>query len=97
MDNPEFDIQKRARAGTTATLRAAVAAYILYLGWKIMTAVGSSVPPLLAKGIGAVFIAAALAFGVYAWKRWRVDLENARLPKAEDAQTEEEEEGEEPT
>ena len=88
MDKLEFDVQKRARAGTTATLRAAVAVYMIYLGWKIMTAEGSSVPSTLATVIGIVFIAAALAFGVYTWKRWRIDLESARLPKADEQEGE---------
>ena len=88
----EYDIQKRARAGTSATLRAAVAIYIIYLGRSIIKGVRegtSTMAPWLGWTAGIVFIAAALGFGVYAWKRWRMDLENARLPQ--DALTTEEE------
>lgn len=84
----EYDIQKRARAGTAATFRAVVAGYIAYLGWKIATAEGSTMSPLVAKLISCAFLVAAVAFGIYTWKRWRLDLEAARLP--EDAQTQEE-------
>ena len=73
----EFDIQKRAQAGMKATFRALVAAYIIYLGYKII----SGAAGFWQSAAGAVFIAAALAFGVYAWRRWRIDLEAARLPK----------------
>ena len=45
----EYDIQKRARAGTAATFRAVVAGYIAYLGWKVATAEGGSMPPLAAR------------------------------------------------
>ena len=89
----EYDIQKRARAGTAATFRAVVAGYIAYLGWKIATAEGGSMPPLAARLIGCAFIVAAIAFGFYTWKRWRLDVEAARLPEDTQAQ----EEGEDPS
>ena len=82
----EYDIQKRARAGTAATFRAVVAGYIAYLGWKIATAEGGSMPLLAARLIGCAFIVAAIAFGIYTWKRWRLDLEAARLPEDEETQ-----------
>ena len=85
----EYDIQKRARAGTAATFRAVVAGYIAYLGWKIATAGGGSMPPLAAKLIATAFIVAAIAFGIYTWKRWRLDLEAARLPE-DDGEAQEE-------
>ncbi len=80
---PVYDVQKRARAGTSATLRAAVALYIIYLGFSIIRGVregGTSMSPALGWSAGLVFIAAALAFGVYTWKRWRREVEAARLP-----------------
>ncbi len=88
----EYDIQKRARASTAATLRAAVAIYFIYLGRSVIVGVregSTTMAPWLGWTAGIVFIAAALAFGVYAWKRWRQDLEAARLP-AEALTTEEE-------
>ena len=79
----EYDIQKRARAGTAATLRAAISLYIIYLAWSILKGVqnGSSPVPVWAGWLAAiVFTAAAIAFGVYTWKTWHRDLEAARLP-----------------
>ena len=72
----EYDIQQRAQAGVKATFRGAVAVYIAYLGYRLIRD-AESVWHIVA---GAVFIAAALAFGVYAFRRWRIDVEAARLP-----------------
>lgn len=82
----EYDIQKRARAGTRATLRAAVALYIAYLGRNIIQGVrdgSSSMAPWIGWTAGIVFLAAAVGTGVYAYRRWRLDLEAARLPESE--------------
>ena len=90
-DRFEYDIQKRARAGTAATFRVAVSAYILYLAWNILRGVrdGSSTIPTWIGWLAAiVFTAAAVAFIVYAWRTWRRDLEAARLPAAEEKGTE---------
>lgn len=83
----EYDIQKRARAGTSATLRAVVALYIAYLGWSVIKGVregGTSMAPWIGWTAGVVFLAAAAAFGCYAFWRWRRDLEAARLPAPEE-------------
>ena len=75
----EYDIQKRAQAGLKATFRGVVAAYIVYLGYQLIRDAAGA----WQIAAGAVFIAAALAFGVYAFRRWRLDLEAARLPDEE--------------
>lgn len=83
-DRFEYDIQKRAKAGTAATFRVLVSAYLIYLGWTILKGVlnGSSSVPAWAGWLAAiVFTAAAAAFGVYTWKTWRRDLNAARLPE----------------
>ena len=74
----QYDVQKRARADTAATFRAVVVGYLAWLGWKIASAEGSSMSALAAQLISTAFLIAAIAFGVYAWKRWRSDLEAAR-------------------
>ena len=79
----EYDVQKRARAGTAATLRAVISLYIIYLAWSVLKGVrnGSSpVPGWVGWLVAIVFTAAAIAFGVYTWKTWHRDLEAARLP-----------------
>ena len=94
----EYDVQKRARAGTAATLRAVISLYIIYLAWSILKGVrnGSSPVPVWAGWLAAiVFTAGAVAFGVYTWKTYLRDREAARLPvlpeeeKAGDLETEE--------
>ena len=79
----EYDIQKRAQAGMKATFRGLVAAYIIYLGYKLI----QDAAGVWQIAAGVVFIVVALAFGVYAFRRWRIDLEAARLPD-EDAPAE---------
>lgn len=79
----EYDPQKRARAVTAATLRAAVALYIVYLGWSIIKGVregGTTMAPWLGWTAGLLFIAAALGFAFYAWKRFLREQEAACLP-----------------
>ncbi len=97
-DRFEYDVQKRARAGTAATFRAVVCAYVIYLGWNVLRGVrdGSSpVPVWVGWLVAVVFTAAALAFGFYTWKIYRRDLEQARLPvNTEEAQPDEAESGE---
>ena len=79
----EYDIQKRAKAGTAATLRAVISVYIIYLGWTVLKGVrnGSSpVPVWVGWLVAIVFTAAAIAFGFYTWKTYLRDKEAARLP-----------------
>ena len=79
----EYDIQKRAKAGTAATLRAVISVYVIYLGWTVLKGVlngTSPVPVWVGWLVANVFTAAAIAFGFYTWKTWRRDLEAARLP-----------------
>ena len=83
----EYDIQKRARAGTRATLRALVAGYLVYLAWQIVKGVrtgASTMAPAVAWAAAAFFSLAAIAVGVYAFKSWRAELEAARLPDGEE-------------
>ncbi|MBP0966659.1 MAG: hypothetical protein J5722_03405 [Oscillospiraceae bacterium] len=61
------------KAATAAVLRTVVAGYIFFLGWKIATEESDSMSSLLARLIGGVFMLAAVCFGVYIFKRWRID------------------------
>ena len=92
----EYDIQKRAKAGTAATFRAVVALYLVYLAYQIVRGVrdgSSAMSPVIGWIACVVFVAAAVAVGFYAWKRWRADVEAARLPaQAEDDEPEDAEE-----
>ena len=79
----EYDVQKRAKAGTAATLRAVISIYVIYLAWTVLKGVlngTSPVPVWVGWLVAIVFTAAAIAFGFYTLKTWRRDLEAARLP-----------------
>lgn len=81
-DRQKYDDQKWARACTSAAVRAVVAGYIAWLGVKIIRGVkagGTTVPPAVGWIAGIVFIAAALAFCFYIWKRLRAELDAARI------------------
>ena len=74
--HPESDTAGRARALNLATLRAVVAAYLLYLGVSTLVSLAkgeSSLSPLFGWSIGILFTGSALAFGWYTWKRWRTE------------------------
>ena len=79
----EYDVQRRARAGTSATLRALVAGYLVYLAWQIVKGVRSgetSMSPAVGYTAAAFFLLAALVFAVYLIRRWKKEVEAARLP-----------------
>lgn len=81
----EYDVQRRARAGTSATLRALVAGYLVYLAWQIVKGVRSgetSMSPAVGYTAAAFFLLAALVFAVYLIRRWKKEVEAARLPAA---------------
>ena len=86
-DRPVYNVQKRANAGTAATFRVSVAAYIIYLGWKILrdhVQGVSSLPAWVAWLAGIVFIGGALAFCFYTYRRYTADLAAAVVkPEAE--------------
>jgi len=80
----EYNVQKRAKAGTAATFRGIVAVYIGYLGYRIIRGEldgESTLPGWVSWTVGVLFIAAAIGFIYYLWKRWRADVEAARLPQ----------------
>ena len=83
----EYDVRKRAKAGTSATFRAVVAIYVMYLGSNLCrsTADGTStLPPWAGWLSGIFFILAGLAFGIYTWNRYRIEKEAARLPETDE-------------
>ena len=85
----EYDVQRRARAGTGATLRALVAGYLVYLAWQILRNVRAgetTMTPAVAYAAAAFFLLAAAAFAVYLIRRWRIEVESARLPAAEETE-----------
>ena len=80
MGGGNYDFRKRSRAYTAAALRAAVALYLIRLGWNILSNTNTSMEPLTAKLTGGAFIAAALLFGIYILRQLGRDLKDAELP-----------------
>ena len=80
MDNEEqkteYDPQKRAKAGTSVALRVVVAAYVAFLGVRLIKGAES----VLFTVIGIVFILSAVGICFYTYRRWRIDTYAARLP-----------------
>ena len=67
-----------ARSGSFAVLRAAISAYLIWLGYGIvrdaLTGPQGQVP-LWVLLFGILFIAVGAAFAVYAWRRYRRETE----------------------
>lgn len=85
-EQPKYDIQLRNRASTALVLRVVVAGYLLYLVYKIISgAMGgdSPIPVWAVWLIGGAMAVAALAFLIYAWKRYRADMKAARFTEEE--------------
>lgn len=80
----EHDYALMSRALTNLTLRVAIAGYIVYLAFKIMngTQNGGSIPAWGVWLICIIFVAAAFAFCLYAWKLYRKALKAAEIPAA---------------
>ncbi|MBR6839174.1 MAG: hypothetical protein IKM82_01130 [Oscillospiraceae bacterium] len=91
----EYNEQKRARAGTRAILRALVVGYLAYLAWQILKGVRSgesTMAPAVGYAAAAFFLFAAAAFAVYLIRRWRIEVEAARLCQSDEAESSAEEE-----
>ena len=72
-------MQKTDRSGnekawTAALLRSAVAAYLVYLGYRIIVNPDTEMSGSTARILGGIMIAAAAAFAVYIVLRLKSDL-----------------------
>ncbi|MFB0919540.1 MAG: hypothetical protein QMB62_01450 [Oscillospiraceae bacterium] len=85
----EHDMSILNRALTGLVLRIAIAGYIGYLAWQILTGTlkgGSPIPVWGAWLIFTAFMAAGIAFCVYAVKQYLIIRKLAELPKTGDAE-----------
>jgi|GEM_PF-1194984 len=79
----EYDPGIMGRSVSGLLLRILVAAYIVYMAWKVLSgalAGGSPIPDWVAWAIFLVFAAAATAFCVYALIQFRKSLKGAEIP-----------------
>ena len=83
MNSSKYDQFKYSKAVRSGALRVIVAVYICYLAFKIASAEDTSMSKTLCWVIGGAFTAAAIGFIVYSYKRFRADLEDAKLKEDE--------------
>ena len=89
---------EQRRAVNFFALRLAVAGYLAYLGFDILRghlSGASTISPLLSWLCGVGFMAAALAFGLYSWRRYRRERAPAADERGEAPVTDESSGGEE--
>lgn len=80
----EYDPVKIGRALTSLALRAAVAGYIVYLSWKILSGMlegTSTIPEAGAWVISVILAAAAIGFLGYALKEFLTARKAAEVTK----------------
>ena len=82
----KYDPDISSKAGKAAVLRAVVAGYIGYLGYKIFCAQDTTMSAALSHTLGILFMLIAAAFGVDIFLRWRSDMK-AAANTAEAAET----------
>ena len=97
-DRPKYNVQRHNKATMGVSLRAVVALYLAYLGWKVIRSrgEGTSLAPWMSIAIGLLFIAVAVAFGAYTYRCYQRDLKAAEVHDDEQALPEEKEPGQEP-
>lgn len=91
---PKYDMKRRSRAGTAATLRAIVAIYVAYMVYNVLrgTIDGSSTLPVWAGWVlGIALLAADAVFAYYIWRTYQADLASAILPEEEESEADGEE------
>ena len=93
-EKQEVDARRGSRAGTTLSLRAVAAGYLIYLGWTMVRDLlngSSTLPVWLSWTAGIGFAAVGAAFGWYSWKRYQADMKAERTQEEEKSPGEDEE------
>ena len=70
-----------SKAVNRAVLRGAIAGYLVYLGGSLIYDLiqgTSSLSPVLGWIVGPLFMIGGAAFGLYTWRRWKVDEKEAQ-------------------
>ncbi len=84
-EEKRYHVARKNKADMRALFRGIVCAYLFYLGWQLITSGGSdsSFPPVAGWLTGGLFAAAAVGFGVHAWKEYQAALKEAELTPKE--------------
>ena len=96
-DKNNTQTPEQRRAVNFFALRAAVAAYLIYLGFDLFRAYligASTLSPALAWICGPGFMAAGAAFILYSWRRYRRESAAAADKKGGDPDTDAKPDGE---
>ena len=92
-----YHVVRKNKADTRALFRTVACGYLLYLSWQLIRSGGStpSFSPLVAWLLGGLLALAAIGYGLYTWKEYRLALREAELtPEEEDELRREREEEE---
>ncbi len=89
MEKKRYHVVRKQQADMRALLRALVSAYLLYLGFRLISQEGGDLAFRLA---GGAFAVGAAAFGWYAWKSYRANLKDAELTPEEEVELRREQE-----
>ena len=82
-EKKQYDLALKSRAYSGLALRVVVAAYIVYLGWKVLSgtlSAGGPIPDWGAWLIFAGFSAAGVGFCVFAFLQFKKLVKAAQLP-----------------
>ncbi|MDE7245930.1 MAG: hypothetical protein K2O18_18410 [Oscillospiraceae bacterium] len=88
MEKKQYDVEQKNRADNRMLLRVLVCAYLLYLACQLVSQAGSdpALPAAVCWLTGGLFAAAAVAFGLYSWRQYRISLKDAELSSEEEGQ-----------
>ena len=84
MTKKRYHIVRKQQADLTALLRGLVAAYLLYLAWKLGSGSDSGFPTAARLLTAGLFAAGAVLFGGFTWKQYRSALKEAELTPEEE-------------
>ncbi|WP_295094151.1 hypothetical protein [Ruminococcus sp.] len=79
MNGRKYDTEKLSKAGKGALLRGVVAVYIAYLAFNIVCAENTSMSVTVSRIIGALFLAADIAFIIYTYNQFHKEMKAAVL------------------
>lgn len=83
MEKKRYHVIRKQHADMRALLRGVVSAYLLYLGFRLLSQEGGDMAFRLA---GGVFAVGAIAFGWFTWRSYRAGLKGAELTPEEEAE-----------
>ena len=77
----QYDMGQKNKAKTQILLRILICAYLLYLACQLVSQAGSdpTLPAAVCWLAGGLFAAAAVGFGIFSWKQYRIHIKDAEV------------------